>query len=170
MVEKERKEISIKDVDPDIFEKVILFIYTKYDRNRMFNFDVMHQLEGMLDAAERFDMEDLKTEVKDVVEEFISEKGDLNTREFLVNTGTLAELYNAEELLDLAASEIVDNGSNLEKKEVANSPGLAVAVMAKFRIKMANNFVKLVDVIKKRDKKIVGLRMMVETAHFLQEA
>ena len=170
MVEKERKEISIKDVDPDVFEKVILFIYTKYDRNRMFNFDVMHQLEGMLDAAERFDMEDLKTEVKDVVEEFISEKGDLNTREFLVNTGTLAELYNAEELLDLAASEIVDNGSNLEKKEVANSPGLAVAVMAKFRIKMANNFVKLVDVIKKRDKKIVGLRMMVETAHFLQEA
>jgi len=157
MVEKERKEISIKDVDPDIFEKVILFIYTKFDRNRTFNFDVVHQLEGMLDAAERFDMEDLKTEVKDVIEEFISEKGDLNTRDFLVNTGTLAELYNAEELLDLAASERVDSGSNLEKKEVANSPGLAVAVMAKFRIKMANKVKvdKLVDVIEERDEEIL---------------
>merc|ERR1719319_673829 len=113
MVEKERK------VDPDIFEKVILFIYTKFDRNRTFNFDVVQQLEGMLDAAERFDMEELKTEVRDVVEEFISEKRDFNTRGFLVKTGSLAEMYNAEELLDLAASVIVYHGNKLEKREVA---------------------------------------------------
>jgi len=188
MVEKERKEISIKDVDPDIFEKVILFIYTKFDRNRTFNFDVVQQLEGMLDAAERFDMEELKTEVRDVVEEFISEKRDFNTRGFLVKTGSLAEMYNAEELLDLAASVIVYHGNKLEKREVANSPGLAVAVMAKFKIKMENKvkevlvkhrndlgnkyeeYDKLIDVIEERDEEIVGLRMMVGTAHFLQES
>jgi len=133
MVEKERKKINIKDVDHEVFEKVILFIYTTE-----LDFDVMRQLEGMLDAAERFDMEELKTVIKGVVKEFIfisDEVGFSSTREvtrdFLVNTGTLAEMYNAEELLDLAASEIVNHGITLEKKEVSKSPGLAVAVMAK---------------------------------------
>jgi len=132
MVEKERKKINIKDVDHEVFEKVILFIYTKKPRStKKLDFDVMRQLEGMLDAADRFDMEELKTVYKDVVKEFIFTSDEVVTRDFLVNTGSLADMYNAEKLLELAASEIVNHGVTLEKKEVSKSPGLAVAVMAK---------------------------------------
>lgn len=58
MVEKEQRQVNLKDVDPKVFRKVVSHIY-----GHLFTMDIATELQGLLDAADRFDMESFKGEI-----------------------------------------------------------------------------------------------------------
>ena len=143
MVEKESRKVAVKNMEPEIFRKVLGFMYTK-----KLSLDVVSQLEEMLEAADRFDMEELKERIHWEVwwwrirmlghrcrncEPGCKEKSDF--RDNLVTTAILAERYNAEKLLNSSVEQMVRYNIRPEMEELTNSPKLEVAVIDEHIVK-----------------------------------
>ena len=135
MVEKESRKVAVKNMEPEVFRKVLGFMYTK-----KLSLDVVSQLEEMLEAADRFDMEELKERIERVwgaggqgarwcrnCGPGCKEKSDF--RDSLVTTAILAERYNAEKLLNSSVKEMVRYNIRPEMEELTNSPKVEVAVI-----------------------------------------
>ena len=130
MVERESGQINVRDMDHQVFRNVVKFIYRKE-----LTFDVSSQLEGMLEAAERFQMEELKSLVGEAAMATSCCRGFLGCGQGcrnIVRIGVLAERFHQEELLELAADKIARLRMELEEEEVVGSPKLAAAVMEQY--------------------------------------
>ena len=123
MVERESGQINVRDMDHQVFRNVVKFIYRKE-----LTFDVSSQLEGMLEAAERFQMEELQSLVGEVAMATSCCRGCRN----IVRIGVLAERFHQGELLELVADKIARLRMELEEEEVVGSPKLAAAVMERY--------------------------------------
>ena len=138
MVERESRKVTVKDVEPEVFEKVVGFMYTK-----KLSLDVVSQLEEMLEAADRFDMEELKERIERVWWDRNwyghrcrnGEPGCCDFRDNLVTTAILAERYNAKKLLNSSVKRMVHYNIRPEKEELTNSPKLEVAVIDEHIVK-----------------------------------
>jgi len=130
MVERESGQINVRDMDHQVFRNVVKFIYRKE-----LTFDVSSQLEGMLEAAERFHMEELKSLVGEAAMATSCCWGFLGCGQGcrnIVRIGVLAERFHQGELLELAADKIAWLRMELEEDEVVGSPKLAAAVMERY--------------------------------------
>ena len=130
MVERESGQINVRDMDHQVFRNVVKFIYRKE-----LTFDVSSQLEGMLEAAERFQMEELKSLVGEAAMATSCCRGFLGCGQGcrnIVRIGVLAERFHQGELLELAADKIARLRMELEEEEVVGSPKLAAAVMERY--------------------------------------
>lgn len=152
MVERESGKVAVKYVDPEVFKKVIGFAYTK-----QLSFDMEMQLEGLLEAADRFDMEQLKAKICEVVRQnkvpWVTGFGCMEACEHrcsLVTTAILAEQYNAEELFDESVKQMVRHKVIPEREELENSSKLEVAVMKEYTLEHQ----EAVAVMKKRRQAI----------------
>ena len=122
MVEKQEGKVVVKEVKPEIFKKVVGFMYEEKltDEEGV-------DLGEMLEAADRFDMEELKEVIFDKV------KGDINTANVLT-IGNIADTFNAERLVQACVRFLMEEAIVLTREEVAASPGLVVALLAKERM------------------------------------
>jgi len=149
MVERGSGKIAVKGVNPEVFKKVIGFAYTKE-----LSFDMEPQLEGLLEAADMFDMEELKTKICEVVRRqnkvpWVMGFGCMEACEHrcsLVTLAILAEQYNAEELFDESVQQMVRHKVIPEREELENSSRLEVAVMEEYTLEHQ----EAVSVMKKR--------------------
>ncbi|XP_044590446.1 speckle-type POZ protein B-like [Cotesia glomerata] len=97
MRETKENEVKINDIDPNIFEKVLKFIYI--DQIDQIN---DNDVVDLLDAAEKFQLPSLKRMCERSVIQF------LNT-ENAVRLATLGDLYHSEVILKCATEFIVAN-------------------------------------------------------------
>jgi len=170
MVEKESRKVAVKYMEPEVFRKVLGFIYTK-----KLSLDVVSQLEEMLEAADRFDMEELKEKIDREVtwarngvwryrcrncESGCKENCDdsLKFRGNLVTTAILAERYNAEKLLNRSVKQMVHNNIRPEMEELTNSPKLEVAVIDEYIVKCQEKVSDVKD--RRRELKDVESELM----------
>ena len=123
MVEREEGKINIGGVEPEIFKKVVKFIY-----EQDLEFDLEDELEGLLDAADHFDFAELKTKVNEMVKDALDEEN-------VMATAGLAELFNAKELLATCIEAVVRLEVRLEAGYVARCPGVALALVEYWREK-----------------------------------
>jgi len=121
MVERKQMEVTIKEVEPDIFKKVVRFIY-----EGELEFAVEEELAGLLDAADRFDMEELKARLAEQVEPLV----EVST---VVAVATLATRYHAEELAGRCVAFIHEHGVVVGEEELAESPALAIAIIKEYQ-------------------------------------
>ena len=121
MVERQEGRIHIGKVEPEIFEKVVKFMY-----EQNLKFDHEKELEGVLDAADRFDFKELKTKVNKMVKDALG-------KDNVLTTAGLAELYNAKELLASCIKVMVRLEVRLEAGYVARWPGVALALVEYWR-------------------------------------
>ena len=121
MVERQEGRIHIGKVEPEIFKKVVKFMY-----EQNLEFDHEKELEGVLDAADRFDFEELKTKVNKMVKDALG-------KDNVLTTAGLAELYNAKELLASCIKVVVRLEVRLEAGYVARWPGVALALVEYWR-------------------------------------
>ena len=68
MTEKKEKRVEIRDVEIEIFQKVIEFLYKDN-----LEFEIESELAGLLDAADRFDIEELKDQISGNVSKILEE-------------------------------------------------------------------------------------------------
>lgn len=100
MKESRESEITIPDIEPHIFKKILYSIYTdevtELDENA----------EDLLEAADRFQLLSLKE---------MCEKSLCNsvTIERAITILTLAERHNAKQLIDFVADFIINNGDKV---------------------------------------------------------
>jgi len=121
MKEKKEKKIEVKDVDPKIFGKVIHYMY-----HGTLQFDKETHLENILDAAERFDMEELKDEIgKQIVEAL--------DKENVFDMAVLAELYNANMLLSECIEYVVKENISIKEEDVKMFPNIYFRIIEKLR-------------------------------------
>ena len=116
VAENVTRKIVVNDVKQETFRKVVRFIYEDELEEEM-------NLGEMLAAAHCFDMEDLKNKICAKV------KGSINT-DTVFTISDLADTYRAKELLRACAQFIIPNSTALTKQEVAEHPGLVVALLA----------------------------------------
>ena len=119
MVEKQERKVVVKGVKPETFKKVVGYMYEEKLEEGM-------DLGEMLEAADWFDMEELKEDI------FNKVKGNLNTANVLA-IGNLADTFNAERLVQACVRFLVEEAIVLTREEVVASPGLAVALLAEER-------------------------------------
>jgi len=134
MVERESGKVNIRDMDHQVFRNVVRFIYMKE-----LSFDVSTQLEGMLDAAEKFQMKELKALVGEAAMTSSCCQGFMGCCQGcdnIVAIGALAERFGLKELLLMAANKIARLMIKLEEKMVVGSPSLAEAVMERYEKQM----------------------------------
>ena len=79
-------------------------------------------MPALLEAAERFQMPDMKEEVARIAVESIS-------KENVVELGRLAELYNVEQLLQSCGKLIVDESVELSNEEAEKMPKLSARIL-----------------------------------------
>jgi len=121
MKEKQEKKIEVKDVDPEIFGKVVHYMY-----HETLQFDKETHLENILDAAERFDMEELKDEIgKQMVEAL--------DKENVFYMAGLAELYNANLLLSKCIGYVVKENISIKEEDVKKHPNVCIGIIEKLR-------------------------------------
>ena len=106
MKEKEEKKIEVKEVDPAIFHCVISYMY-----DGRLEFDKETQIENILDAAERFDMEELKDEIGNQLKEDIDEDN-------VLDMAGLAQLYNANMLLRECIEYVINENVTIKIEDV----------------------------------------------------
>ena len=122
MVEKQEGKVVVKGVKPETFKKVVGYMYEEKLEEGEEGMD----LGEMLEAADWFDMEELKEDI------FNKVKGNLNTANVLA-IGNLADTFNAERLVQACVRFLVEEAIVLTREEVVASPGLAVALLAEER-------------------------------------
>jgi len=122
MVEKREGKVVVKEVKPETFKKVVGYMYEEKLEDEEEGMD----LGELLEAADRFDMEELKEDIFDKV------KGDINTTNVLT-IGNLADTFNARRLLQACVQFLVEQATVFTREEVARSPGLVVALLAEER-------------------------------------
>ena len=133
MVERSEGKINIREVEPDIFKKVVKFMY-----EQDLEFDHKKELEGVLDAADRFDFEELKTKVNEMVKDVLDQDN-------VLTTASLAELYNAKELLASCVEAMARLEVKLEAKYVIRSPRVVLALLEHFKEEARKKDVELAE-------------------------
>ena len=133
MEEREEGKIHIREVEPEIFKKVVKFMY-KQD----LEFDHEKELEGLLDAADRFDFEELKTKINEIVKDTLGEDN-------VLPTASLAELFNAKELLGSCIQAVVRLEVKMEVEYVTGSPGVVLALVEYCRVEAKRRSVELAE-------------------------
>ena len=119
MVEKQEGKVVVKGVKPETFKKVVGYMYEEKLEEGM-------DLGEMLEAADWYDMEELKEDI------FNKVKSNLNTANVLA-IGNLADTFNAERLVQACVRFLLEEAIVLTREEVVASPGLAVALLAEER-------------------------------------
>jgi len=124
IVEKKEMKVEITNaeampvVDAEAMQQVINFMYGLPIE------DGNAPLSSLLEAAERFQMEDMKVDVGNIGRKVIA-------LENALDIGKLAEIYNIERLLQESAEFIVKN--DIEMKEQDLTPKLTTKVLMLFR-------------------------------------
>jgi len=118
LAEKSKMEIEIKELAPEAMEQVINFMYGKPIGEAPFN--------SLLEASERFQMEDMKKEVIRIGSRILTSNSGT-----ALEIGRLAELYNIEQLLQESAELIVKN--EIEVNEDDLGPKLNLKVLGIFK-------------------------------------
>ena len=125
MVEKKEKKVIIKDIESGVFAKVVKFL-----TEGLYQFDVKTEAWEALEAADRFDIKELKKTV------CIDMKGKMeidNVKAVL----SLAERSNAKQLFKAAFDFMQENKMKLEMEDVVENPNLALAFMEESRVALA---------------------------------
>ena len=125
MVEKKERKVIIKDIESGVFAKVVKFL-----TEGLYQFDVKTEAWEALEAADRFDIKELKKTV------CIDMKGKMeidNVKAVL----SLAERSNAKQLFKAAFAFMHENGIKLEMEDVAKNPNLALAFVEESRLTLA---------------------------------
>ena len=118
MVEKQMGRIIVKEVSPETFKKVVHFFH----ENKLEDEEEGMDLGEMLEAADRFDMEGLKSEISERVKDSINISN-------LLTISKLAETFHAKQLLGDCTKFCMDNSVVLTKEEVAEHPELVLALL-----------------------------------------
>ena len=125
MVEKKERKIIIKDIESEVFAKVVKFMM-----EGSYQFNVKTEAYEALEAADRLDIKELKesvcVDIKDNLE-FDNAKAVLS----------LAERFNAKELFKTAFAFMQENDIKLEMEDVVENPNLALAFMEESRVTLA---------------------------------
>ena len=117
MVEKMERKVVLKDFDEKIFEKVV-----KYIVEDLFLFDIQTEAGEALEAADRLDVKELKDDVCSIIKENL----DLENAKAVL---FLADKFNTKELFHAAFEYMEGNDIKLEKHDIVENPGLALAFM-----------------------------------------
>ena len=125
MVEKKERKITIKDIESGVFAKVVKFL-----TEGLYQFDVKTEAWEALEAADRFDIEELKK----IVCIDIKDKMEIDNAKAVLS---LAERFNAKQLFEAAFGFMQENDIKLEMKDVVENPSLALAFMEECRITLA---------------------------------
>jgi len=125
MVEKEEMKMEIKDLDPEGMKQVINYMYGM-------PIDKTH-FSSLLEASERFQMDDLKEDLIVIGIKMIS-------KDNAVEMGKLGEVYNIEQFLQKSSELIVKEA--IEMKEEDISPKLAVRILNIYKDTMKKCFEK----------------------------
>ncbi|XP_057318274.1 speckle-type POZ protein-like [Microplitis mediator] len=96
MIEKKQNKVSITDITPEIFEKVLEYIYT----DEVIGLDEI--ADELLEAAEKYQLQSLK----ETCQESLSATLNLENAFKLM---TLADLYNANHLLEFTTDFLIAN-------------------------------------------------------------
>ncbi|XP_008544990.1 speckle-type POZ protein B-like [Microplitis demolitor] len=99
MIEKKTNEISIPDITPEIFEKILEYFYTDEIT------DLDAYAECLLKAADKYQIQSLK----DICQESLSKTLTVENSLKMIDT---ANLYNANELLAFTNDFIASNIKN----------------------------------------------------------
>ena len=111
----------MKDFDEKVFEKVV-----KYIVEDSFFFDMQTEAGEALEAADRLDMKELKDDVCSIIKDNLDPE---NAKAVLF----LADKFNTKELFHAAIEYMEDNEIKVEKHEIVENPGLALAFMEECR-------------------------------------
>lgn len=131
MIEKKSNEVSITDIDPEIFEKVLRYIYT----------DQVSDLEvvaaKLLEAADKYQLLSLKK----LCEEALMRS---SNRENIVEIVVLADRHSAQNLKDYAIKCIIADARDVMKTPEfgeleRTSPSLALELLRKYTFAQINN-------------------------------
>merc|ERR1719318_1003716 len=117
MAEKIWRKVVLKDFDEKVFEKVV-----KYIVEDSFLFDMQTEAGEALEAADRLDMKKLKDDVCIIIKDNL----DLENAKAVL---FLADKFNTKELFHAAFEYLEDKEIKLEKHEIVENPGLALAFM-----------------------------------------
>merc|ERR1719319_459064 len=121
MAESRSRRVVVRDVELGVFQKILWFVYSG-----QLSFEASADLEELLEAADRFDMEELKAALAEAMEQELE-------ADTVATVAQLAGRHHARELLEACAAYIQRHDVSLGEEEVRESPGLAVAVMASYR-------------------------------------
>jgi len=121
MAEKMERKVVLKDFDEKVFEKVV-----KYIVEDLFLFDMQIEAEEALEAADRLDVKELRDDVCSIIKDNLDPE---NAKAVLF----LADKFNTKELFHAAIEYLEDNEIKLEKHEIVENPGLALAFMEECR-------------------------------------
>jgi len=117
MAEKRERKVVLKDFDEKVFEKVV-----KYIVEDSFLFDMETEAGEALEAADKLDVKELKDDVCRIIEDNL----DLENAKAVL---FLADKFNTKELFHAAFEYMEANDIKLEKHEIVENPGLALAFM-----------------------------------------
>jgi len=117
MAEKMWRKVILKDFDEKVFEKVV-----KYIVEDSFLFDMQTEAGEALEAADRLDVKELKDDVCSIIKDNL----DLENAKAVL---FLADKFNTKELFHAAFEYMEANDIKLEKHEIVENPGLALAFM-----------------------------------------
>ena len=111
----------MKDFDERVFEKVV-----KYIVEDLFLFDMQTEAGEALEAADRLDVKELMDDVCSIIKDNL----DLENAKAVL---FLADKFNTKELFHAAFEYMEANDIKLEKHEIVENPGLALAFMEECR-------------------------------------
>ena len=117
MAEKMWRKVVLKDFDEKVFEKVV-----KYIVEDLFLFEMQTEPGEALEAADRLDVKELRDDVCRIIKDNL----DLENAKAVL---FLADKFNTKELFHAAFEYMEDNEIKLEKHEIVENPGLALAFM-----------------------------------------
>ncbi|XP_057321798.1 speckle-type POZ protein-like [Microplitis mediator] len=100
MIEKKDNRLTIIDIDPEIFEKVLEYIYT----DKVVDLD--DDANDLLEAADKYQLETLKQMCQNSLSKSL-------TAENSIYLMTLAERHNAKELLEYVSEFMVVNAEEI---------------------------------------------------------
>jgi hypothetical protein len=106
---KEKKSMEVKEMKPKVLAEVIGFIYGA-DISEGFTKDIGNCL-GLLDAGERFQMDDLKYEASKLIAEELKEDN-------YFKIGLMAEKYEAAELVEATSRFIMFKAKKVNWRRV----------------------------------------------------
>jgi len=112
--EKLEMKFEINDLDPEAMQEVLNYMHSVKIKAEEALFP------SLLEASERFQMEDMKEDVVEIGRKYITEEN-------AVEIGKLAELYDIDSLLEKCIEFIAENGIKIEEDNVA--PKLTVGVL-----------------------------------------
>ena len=146
MKEKKEKRVEIKHVEIEIFQKVIEFIYEDN-----LEFEIESELAGLLDAADRFDIEEFKDKICENVSQIIEENEIEDKKvKFLANQLMKIVSSNKEEEGGQKSKDTTKDASQLYILEVAHLAKIfnavkLLSVCAEFVVRMEIQ-IKLEDI------------------------